>query len=45
MPHAAQKEDTYMGYTIPAGAGVMNCVCTDVIECISSWDAGVDHQQ
>ncbi|KAK5955929.1 hypothetical protein OHC33_002502 [Knufia fluminis] len=26
VPHAATKEDTYMGYTIPAGAGVMNNV-------------------
>jgi len=26
VPHAATKEDTYMGYTIPAGAGIMNNV-------------------
>ena len=26
VPHAATKEDTYKGYTIPAGAGVMNNV-------------------
>lgn len=26
VPHAATKADTYMGYTIPAGAGVMNNV-------------------
>lgn len=28
VPHAATKQDTYMGYTIPAGAGVMNNVWT-----------------
>ena len=26
VPHAATKEDTYLGYRIPAGAGVMNNV-------------------
>lgn len=26
VPHATTKADTYMGYTIPAGAGVMNNV-------------------
>lgn len=26
MPHCVSKTDTYMGYIIPAGAGVMNCV-------------------
>jgi hypothetical protein len=26
MPHAVSKDDIYMGYKIPAGAGVMNCV-------------------
>lgn len=28
VPHAVTKDDTYMGYTIPAGAGVMNNVYT-----------------
>lgn len=28
VPHAATKADTYNGYTIPAGAGVMNNVWT-----------------
>ncbi|KAH6986623.1 putative cytochrome P450 oxidoreductase, partial [Ilyonectria destructans] len=28
MPHAVSKDDIYMGYKIPAGAGVMNCVWT-----------------
>lgn len=28
VPHAATKDDTYMGFTIPAGAGVMNNVWT-----------------
>ncbi|KAF7531274.1 hypothetical protein G7054_g9043 [Neopestalotiopsis clavispora] len=28
MPHAVSKDDIYVGYKIPAGAGVMNCVWT-----------------
>ncbi|OAL43035.1 putative cytochrome P450 [Pyrenochaeta sp. DS3sAY3a] len=28
MPHCVSKTDTYMGYVIPAGAGVINCVWT-----------------
>ncbi|KAM5341972.1 hypothetical protein ACJ41O_015003 [Fusarium nematophilum] len=28
MPHAVSKDDVYMGYKIPAGAGVWNCVWT-----------------
>jgi hypothetical protein len=28
VPHAVTKDDTYMGYTIPAGAGVVNNVYT-----------------
>jgi hypothetical protein len=26
IPHSATKDDIYMGYTIPKGAGVMNNV-------------------
>ncbi|OAL37611.1 hypothetical protein AYO20_03118 [Fonsecaea nubica] len=28
MPHASMKDDVYMGYSIPAGTGLMNCVWT-----------------
>lgn len=28
VPHAVTKDDTYMGYTIPAGAGIVNNVYT-----------------
>ncbi len=26
VPHAVTQDDTYQGYLIPKGAGVMNCV-------------------
>lgn len=31
MPHCSMKDDTYLGYTIPAGTGLYNCVCFPVL--------------
>lgn len=27
MPHALSRNETYMGYTLPKGAAIINCVC------------------
>lgn len=36
MPHAVMRTDVYEGYTIPAGAGVFNCVSRSQLHPVAS---------
>lgn len=33
MPHALSKTESYLGYTLPAGAAIVNCVCYTLLPC------------